>query len=142
MTSINLKTSFFLFAFCLFAIACNSEKAEKQELRGNPNILPVDANAKEKKEIDLKQTGKRKKANQNTGAASNEPFEWNAQTEKEFMTKCETSMAARKNIDSEKYCPCILDLLKPDYSANQLNKAIQDNPQKAAGCLRAAILQE
>ena len=126
-----------LLLVCLCLFACNSEPKKENIVSGNPNILPVDANAKTKTKgkIDLKQQQNRSNANQ---AIAN--FEWNANTEKDFMNQCMESTSKNQVIIADKYCPCILELLKGgSYNAGELNKAVQENPNKAAACLRTSI---
>lgn len=135
-----MKTSYIfgLLLSCLCLFACNSEPKKENIVSGNPNILPVDANTKAKGKIDLKQQQDRP-ANNNQAPVYKEPFEWNANTEKDFIDNCLKSTAKNEIINATKYCPCILDLLKNGYNSSELNKAVQENPDKAAACLRGSI---
>lgn len=138
-----------LFVSCLLTMACNPEsktEASKQQTKSEPNILPIDANAKSKTEIDLKQrsdqTEKKVSKKIPSKTANQEPFKWNETTEQEFIQKCETSTSKNPKIDIAAYCPCVLELLKNGYGPNDLNTAVQENPQKAANCLRVSIKQD
>ena len=134
----RLKSSYILglLLVCLCLFACNSEPKKENIVSGNPNVLPVDAKTKAKSKINLKQQQDRAGK---TTQTSGELFEWNADTEKAFLTNCIETTSQNKIVNANKYCPCILDLLKEGYTASELNKAVKENPKKAAACLRISI---
>ena len=64
---------------------------------------------------------------------------WSKSTTDDFYQNCLTSSSKNKNIDSEAYCSCLLDLMKDRYRPSEATKAVKENASEATSCLRSAL---
>jgi len=133
-TIFNITKTFALFALVLMTLlsfgSCTSEPKNN-----------IDSNSSEKLDADKKAVQNPNVNNDKKKNVKKEPapitgnFVWTQEDIDKVLIECQKSLVGKVGIDEDKYCNCMLDIVKGKYDPNNLANADVGTIQARVKCL-------